>query len=63
MQLPRARSERLMLAPSFMRMPWLDVAEARSDPARSIMLSDALYISSTVSAVRGRRMTLTWRTA
>ena len=63
MQLPSASSERLMLAPSFMRRPWLLVADARSEPARSMTLSDALHRSSTVPAVRGRRVTLICSTA
>lgn len=36
MQLPRARSDQLMFAPSISLIPRLFVFEARSDPARSI---------------------------
>lgn len=39
MQLPRASSDLLMLAPSIIRMPLLFVLEARSEPAKSIKLS------------------------
>lgn len=47
MQLPRARSDLLMLAPSIILIPLLLVFDALSDPARSI--KDNLPILSSAS--------------
>jgi len=46
MQLPSASRDRFMLAPSTKRIPLLLVLEARSDPARSIRLNFAIFISA-----------------
>mmetsp|Transcript_44702 Transcript_44702/g.85462 ORF Transcript_44702/g.85462 Transcript_44702/m.85462 type:complete len:263 (-) Transcript_44702:187-975(-) len=63
MQFPSASKERLMLAPSIMRMPWFLVLAARSEPAKSIRLSLATRTGVEVSGVRSVRCTVTCRTA
>ena len=63
MQLPRARRERLMLAPSFSRCPVLSVFDARSEPARSTSDSLPMRTFPVTCAVRSEFSTVTWRTA
>lgn len=46
MQLPKASNDRLMFAPSTNLIPLLLVFDARSDPARSIKLNFAIFISA-----------------
>ena len=49
MQLPRARSDLFMQAPSCIRIPVFCVLLARSDPARSIRENLACLIIETLS--------------
>ena len=61
MQLPSARSERLMFAPSVSRCPLLSVFVARSEPARSII--ESLPSLAAPSPNRGFEWTDTCNTA
>ena len=51
MQLPRARSDLLIFAPSIIRMPLLFVFWALSDPARSIKESLPVVTSARIPAL------------
>ena len=58
MQLPRASSDLLMLAPSVRRSPRFLVALARSLPAKSMMLRVAMVWGSLTEALRSLEETL-----
>eukprot|EP00162_Nutomonas_longa_P015232 comp22249_c0_seq4/m.52824 comp22249_c0_seq4/g.52824 ORF comp22249_c0_seq4/g.52824 comp22249_c0_seq4/m.52824 type:complete len:311 (-) comp22249_c0_seq4:537-1469(-) len=63
MQLASASSERLMFAPSIMRMPRFSVWLARSEPARSTSESLPILTKCETPAVRSRWATVTCRIA
>mmetsp|Transcript_9043 Transcript_9043/g.31490 ORF Transcript_9043/g.31490 Transcript_9043/m.31490 type:complete len:213 (-) Transcript_9043:678-1316(-) len=63
MQLPRASSERLMLAPSIILLPMFFVFAARSDPARSMRLSLPTRTGVTMFGVFSFCSTVTCSTA
>lgn len=63
MTFPRARSERLMLAPSRSRAPLAFVALARSEPARSIRLILAMQTLWLRLAVLSCCLKYIWETA
>lgn len=58
MQLPRARRDLLMLAPSINRSPLFFVTDARSLPAKSIILRVAMVCGSFTEALRSLEDTL-----
>src|SRR5882672_1671651 len=62
MQFPKARRDSVILAPSTIRWPILDVAAARLLPARSIIDSVTIVHCSVTEAVRGDWVTCTCRT-
>jgi hypothetical protein len=63
MQLPSDSKDLFMLAPSTSRIPRLFVLDARSDPAKSIRLSFAIFISADVPCALSLCSTVIYRTA
>lgn len=63
MTLARARSERLILAPSMSLMPLFSVAVPRSEPARSMSDNLPVSVSTVIVLVLGLLESSTWKTA
>lgn len=62
-QLPSARSDLLILAPSTSLIPLLLVLDALSEPAKSIKLSLAIFISALAPCARSLCSTVIYKTA
>jgi len=62
-QLPKAKRDRLMLAPSISRIPRLFVFEAHSDPAKSINDNFPYQTSAFIPRSLSRYSTVTCKTA